>query len=216
MIAAISIHMTLPAIRPHNPKMSAELTLRQVAKHVTDEDLYIVIHDNVYNVSEFASEHPLVHGIQEFAVTGRDNRLTIENRSGGVEVLRGVGGEDATEAFEDVGHSDNARELLAELKVGILKRDVMFFPFAYESASFIVARRAQNPMLQDITGWNNANGRTETAGGRGSKDQGNSYGEEGQQPLVRDTSDLGTRVLWSIPDPVARPDGRRMSGTRSM
>ena len=35
-----------------------------------------------------------------------------------------VGGQDATEAFEDVGHSDEAREILEGLKVGILKRQV--------------------------------------------------------------------------------------------
>ena len=35
-----------------------------------------------------------------------------------------VGGQDATEAFEDVGHSDEAREILEKLLVGSLKRQV--------------------------------------------------------------------------------------------
>lgn len=35
-----------------------------------------------------------------------------------------VGGQDATEAFEDVGHSDEAREILEGLLVGTLKRQV--------------------------------------------------------------------------------------------
>lgn len=35
-----------------------------------------------------------------------------------------VGGQDATEAFEDVGHSDEARETLDQLLVGSLKRQV--------------------------------------------------------------------------------------------
>jgi cytochrome b5 len=35
-----------------------------------------------------------------------------------------VAGQDATEAFEDVGHSDEARETLEQLKVGTLKRQV--------------------------------------------------------------------------------------------
>ena len=43
---------------------------------------------------------------------------------GGEEVLLDVGGQDATEAFEDVGHSDEAREILEGLKVGKLKRVV--------------------------------------------------------------------------------------------
>lgn len=41
---------------------------------------------------------------------------------GGEEVLLDVGGQDATEAFEDVGHSDEAREILEGLKIGSLKR----------------------------------------------------------------------------------------------
>lgn len=35
-----------------------------------------------------------------------------------------VGGQDATEAFEDVGHSDEAREILDGLLIGSLKRQV--------------------------------------------------------------------------------------------
>lgn len=44
--------------------------------------------------------------------------------SGGEEVILDVGGQDATEAFEDVGHSDEARETLEKLLVGTLKRQV--------------------------------------------------------------------------------------------
>jgi cytochrome b involved in lipid metabolism len=44
--------------------------------------------------------------------------------SGGEEVLLDVGGQDSTEAFEDVGHSDEAREILEGLLVGTLKRQV--------------------------------------------------------------------------------------------
>ena len=44
--------------------------------------------------------------------------------SGGEEVLLDVAGQDATEAFEDVGHSDEARELLEPMLVGPLKRQV--------------------------------------------------------------------------------------------
>ena len=44
--------------------------------------------------------------------------------SGGEEVLLDVGGQDATEAFEDVGHSDEARGILQGLLIGDLKRQV--------------------------------------------------------------------------------------------
>jgi len=79
--------------------MSQELTFAEVSKHSSKKDLYLVIHDKVYNASSFVDEHP-----------------------GGEEVLLDVGGQDATEAFEDVGHSDEAREILDGLKVGTLKR----------------------------------------------------------------------------------------------
>ncbi len=54
---------------------------------------------------------------------GLDIELIIQH-SGGEEVLLDVGGQDATEAFEDVGHSDEAREILDGLLVGNLKRMV--------------------------------------------------------------------------------------------
>ncbi|KAJ9309315.1 hypothetical protein DTO027B5_2724 [Paecilomyces variotii] len=79
--------------------MSKELTTAEVASHNTKKDLYMIIHDKVYDVTSFVDEHP-----------------------GGEEVLLDVGGQDGTEAFEDVGHSDEAREILAGLEVGTLKR----------------------------------------------------------------------------------------------
>ncbi|BCS20562.1 cytochrome b5-like heme/steroid binding domain-containing protein [Aspergillus puulaauensis] len=76
-----------------------ELTFKEIADHNTKKDLYMVVHDKVYDCSSFVDEHP-----------------------GGEEVLLDVGGQDATEAFEDVGHSDEAREILEGLHVGNLKR----------------------------------------------------------------------------------------------
>lgn len=61
-------------------------------------------------------------------LAGQDS-LLLDNTNnyihrGGEEVLLDVGGQDATEAFEDVGHSDEAREILDGLLVGTLKRGV--------------------------------------------------------------------------------------------
>jgi cytochrome b involved in lipid metabolism len=47
-----------------------------------------------------------------------------------------VGGQDSTEAFEDVGHSDEAREILEGLLVGKLKRQVRFCLLAYFALPF--------------------------------------------------------------------------------
>ncbi|KAL4970726.1 cytochrome b5-like heme/steroid binding domain-containing protein [Aspergillus stella-maris] len=76
-----------------------EFTFKEVAEHNSKKDLYLVVHDKVYDCTSFVDEHP-----------------------GGEEVLLDVGGQDGTEAFEDVGHSDEAREILEGLLVGNLKR----------------------------------------------------------------------------------------------
>ncbi|PAV20785.1 cytochrome b5 [Pyrrhoderma noxium] len=71
------------------------VTLAELQEHTKKDNLYILIHGKVYSVSKFIDEHP-----------------------GGDEVIIAEAGKDATEAFEDVGHSDEARELLTDLFVG--------------------------------------------------------------------------------------------------
>ncbi|KAL5358433.1 hypothetical protein BJX96DRAFT_182912 [Aspergillus floccosus] len=75
----------------------ATFTLEQVQKHNTADDLWIVLHNKVYDVTKYLDDHP-----------------------GGKEVLIEVAGTDATEAFEEVGHSDEAREQLEPYYVGDL------------------------------------------------------------------------------------------------
>ncbi|KAF8514839.1 cytochrome b5 [Hysterangium stoloniferum] len=72
-----------------------EVTYEQLKQHTSKGDLYLLVHNKVYDVAKFIDEHP-----------------------GGDEVMLAEAGKDATEAFEDVGHSDEAREKLAELFVG--------------------------------------------------------------------------------------------------
>lgn len=43
---------------------------------------------------------------------------------GGEEVMKDVAGKDATEAYEDVGHSTDALKILATLRIGDLKKEV--------------------------------------------------------------------------------------------
>ncbi|KAL4976421.1 cytochrome b5-like heme/steroid binding domain-containing protein [Aspergillus desertorum] len=78
-----------------------ELTHKEVATHNTKEDSFVIIHGNVYDVSSFVDEHP-----------------------GGEELLLDVAGKDATEAFEDVVHSNEAREMLKGMHIGQVKRSV--------------------------------------------------------------------------------------------
>ena len=48
----------------------------------------------------------------------------LEDHPGGAEILLGEAGKDATQVFEDVGHSDEARELLQGLLVGEIPTSV--------------------------------------------------------------------------------------------
>ena len=70
----------------------------EVAKHTTHDDCWVIINGKVYNVSSYIDEHP-----------------------GGEEVILDVAGSDATEAFDDIGHSDEAHEILEKLYLGNLK-----------------------------------------------------------------------------------------------
>uniref|UniRef100_A0A060T208 ARAD1C28248p n=1 Tax=Blastobotrys adeninivorans TaxID=409370 RepID=A0A060T208_BLAAD len=70
-------------------------TAAEVAKHTDRDDLWLVVRGKVYDVTKFVDEHP-----------------------GGEEVLVDVGGKDATSEFEDVGHSEDAEEILKGLLIG--------------------------------------------------------------------------------------------------
>ncbi|TFK43850.1 cytochrome b5-like heme/steroid binding domain-containing protein [Crucibulum laeve] len=71
------------------------VTLDELRANKSKDKFYILIHEKVYDVTKFMDEHP-----------------------GGDEVILAEGGQDATEAFEDVGHSDEARALLPGMLVG--------------------------------------------------------------------------------------------------
>uniref|UniRef100_A0A2I3G7U5 Cytochrome b5 type B n=1 Tax=Nomascus leucogenys TaxID=61853 RepID=A0A2I3G7U5_NOMLE len=69
--------------------------LEEVAKRNSLKELWLVIHGRVYDVTRFLNEHP-----------------------GGEEVLLEQAGVDASESFEDVGHSSDAREMLKQYYIG--------------------------------------------------------------------------------------------------
>lgn len=60
----------------------------------------IIIHDKVYNVTEFLNEHP-----------------------GGEEVLFDQSGKDASEDWDDVGHSSDAQELMKKYLIGEIVKE---------------------------------------------------------------------------------------------
>merc|ERR1712150_53441 len=68
----------------------------ELAKHSSEKDCWICVHDLVLNCSEeFLSEHP-----------------------GGPDVITCLAGKDITNDFEDIAHSDSAREWTNKLIIG--------------------------------------------------------------------------------------------------
>ncbi|BEI81640.1 hypothetical protein CcaverHIS002_0208000 [Cutaneotrichosporon cavernicola] len=72
-------------------------TYADLEEHKSRNSLWLTIHKKVYDVTAFLDEHP-----------------------GGDEVLLEEAGRDGTEAFEDVGHSDEARDMLLKMYLGNL------------------------------------------------------------------------------------------------
>jgi hypothetical protein len=52
--------------------MSKEFTYQDVAEHNTKKDLFVVIHDKVYDVGPFVDEHPYVPLISSLIIRALD------------------------------------------------------------------------------------------------------------------------------------------------
>ena len=76
------------------------ISRKEVALHKSEDDMWMVIRGAVYNVTAFGDEHP-----------------------GGVDTLLDVAGDDATDEYDSVGHSDSANELLKKYQVGVVAAD---------------------------------------------------------------------------------------------
>ncbi|KAH7411784.1 hypothetical protein DE146DRAFT_602742 [Phaeosphaeria sp. MPI-PUGE-AT-0046c] len=78
-------------------------TAAEVATHATKSDLWVTIQGKaVYDVSEYVRDHP-----------------------GGVEVLTEVAGKNATDEYEEVGHSEDADEILQSYLIGVAEETVV-------------------------------------------------------------------------------------------
>ncbi|WOL00419.1 cytochrome b5 [Canna indica] len=75
--------------------MGKVYTLAEVSEHNTAKDCWLIIDGKVYDITKFLDDHP-----------------------GGDEVLLSSTGKDATDDFEDVGHSTTARAMMDEYYVG--------------------------------------------------------------------------------------------------
>lgn len=73
-------------------------TLKEVAAHNTSTSCWIVLNGVVFDVTTFLDDHP-----------------------GGYEILLHHAGKDATDAFEAIGHSESALEVLNDYSIGLLE-----------------------------------------------------------------------------------------------
>lgn len=86
-----------PPVAESDTESDTKFTLKEVARHTSSDDLWMIVHDQVYNVTQFIEDHP-----------------------GGAEVLFDCAGIDATLAFDDVRHSDDAIQMLSQCRLGEL------------------------------------------------------------------------------------------------
>ncbi|KAL3669391.1 hypothetical protein V7S43_005787 [Phytophthora oleae] len=117
---------------PAPPASLKEFTLEDVSPHNTAEDCWMVIRDDgirkVYDVTAFLDDHP-----------------------GGPEIMVDVAGQDATDEFEDIGHSNDARAQLKQYEIGKIKGDVKQEKAAKTAG---VGGKASSSGRQDISGQN--------------------------------------------------------------
>uniref|UniRef100_A0A1D5NYX6 Cytochrome b5 n=2 Tax=Phasianinae TaxID=9072 RepID=A0A1D5NYX6_CHICK len=87
--------------------------LEEVQKHNNSQSTWIIVHHRIYDITKFLDEHP-----------------------GGEEVLREQAGGDATENFEDVGHSTDARALSETFIIGELHPETLITTVQSNSSSW--------------------------------------------------------------------------------
>lgn len=83
-----------------------EYTWQEVAKHNKEDDMWVIINDQVYDITKWVSKHP-----------------------GGVEVLRLTAGRDITVAFDNYHpFTPKAAEVLPKYHIGVLSKGSYEFP----------------------------------------------------------------------------------------
>lgn len=78
-------------VKTDKPDESESVSLKELKKHNTVTDCWIAIHGRIYDVTSFLEDHP-----------------------GGDDVLLDCAGMDATDAFENIGHSPEAIEQMED------------------------------------------------------------------------------------------------------
>ncbi|KAF8775615.1 hypothetical protein HU200_004392 [Digitaria exilis] len=79
------------------PTLTKLYSMKEAALHNTPEDCWVVVDGKIYDVTKYLEDHP-----------------------GGADVLLEATGKDATEEFDDAGHSKSAKELMQDYFIGEL------------------------------------------------------------------------------------------------
>lgn len=79
------------------PTLTKLFSMQEASLHNSKDDCWVVIDGKVYDVTTYLDEHP-----------------------GGDDVILATTGKDATDDFEDAGHSNDARELMKSFCIGEL------------------------------------------------------------------------------------------------
>ncbi|KAL8157363.1 cytochrome b5 [Apium graveolens] len=104
------------------PTLTKLYPMQEVSLHNSQDDCWVTIDGKVYDVSSYMDEHP-----------------------GGDDVLLAATGKDATDEFEDAGHSKSARELMESFCIGELEVPTPLIPELE-----IVSKKQQNDIVEKI------------------------------------------------------------------
>ena len=74
-----------------------DISINDINDSINDNKCIVVINNNVYNITEYLRKHP-----------------------GGEDILLNLNGKDATDEFNDIGHSRSAIKLLEKYKIGTI------------------------------------------------------------------------------------------------
>lgn len=75
--------------------MESKYTIEEVSLHTTKEDVWIIIDENVYDITDFIKEHP-----------------------GGKDILLSFGGNDVTDMFHDLHKPSILKDIAERYKIG--------------------------------------------------------------------------------------------------
>ncbi|CAL5428660.1 unnamed protein product [Camellia sinensis] len=98
------------------PTLTKLYTMREASQHNTKDDCWVVIDGKI----EIEAEENYAHQQQQRTLLVYDVSTYLDEHPGGDDVMVAATGKDATDEFEDAGHSKSARELMETFCIGEL------------------------------------------------------------------------------------------------